>query len=62
MSLSTFIKNKKILNGLLFLILLIVLISESKIDSDFSIFISASKDLIAKKDIYSIKYKEWYFI
>lgn len=60
MSLSTFIKNKKILNGLLFLILLIVLISESKIDSDFSIFISASKDLIAKKDIYSIKYKEWY--
>jgi hypothetical protein len=42
------------------LLLLIIILSEARINGDFDIFMSASSDLLKGKNIYAETYKEWY--
>lgn len=52
--------KRNIVPILLGLGLLILLLIESRERGDFNIFINASKDLLEGKDIYKIKYHDWY--
>lgn len=54
-----FIKNNKF-TFLLCSLLLPLLLIESKVQGDFDIFISASRDLFTGGNIYQIMYHEWY--
>lgn len=54
-----FVKNNK-LTILLGILLIILLLIESNGRGDFNIFLNASRDLLEGKNIYSIKYNEWY--
>lgn len=42
------------------LIVLLIILIEARGKGDFSIFISASEDLLSHKNIYGIQYNEWY--
>lgn len=54
-----FFKTNK-MNLFLGILLLVLLLIESKTKGDFDIFMSASKDLLAGENIYQISYHEWY--